>query len=108
MTLQHQTLTIELTAGEFWPVPLDQAYAVIKPETPGFIVLASIGAADQPPPVTTPQVFVCPAVLKIASLAPDRRAWLRASKGSGVVRIDLTARGAAPRPTFGPSPFPAI
>ncbi len=103
--LEHQTVNLELTAAAWWLVPEGQAFVVIRPADPGLVVLAHIGEADQPPAITSPQMFVAPAVLKIAGLLAERRVWLRASKGSGAVRIDLTAKGATPRPTFGPSPF---
>ena len=102
--LEHQTHLVDLMASEWWPVPDGQAFVVLKPDDPAMVILAHVGG-DTPPPLTPSQEFVAPAVMRIGGLAEGRRVWLRASKGAGRVRIDLTAKGAAPRPTYGPSPF---
>jgi hypothetical protein len=95
-TLEHQTHHVDLTTDAWWPVPDGQAFVVLKPDDPAMVILAHIGG-DTAPPITSPQVFVAPAVLKIASLAPDRRVWLRASKrpGRGADRPHRQGRGTA-------------
>ena len=102
--LEHQTRHVQLTSDAWWPVPDGQAFVVLKPDDPAMVIIAHIGG-DTSPPLTPSQEFVAPAVMRIGGLAEGRRVWLRASKRPGRVRIDLTAKGATPRPTFGPSPF---
>lgn len=93
-----------LRPDEWTALPPGFGHVGLRPADAGVAILAHIGQVDAPPTLAETLVFVCPVVLSLKALAPDRTVYLRTKAGSLPVRIDLAPVG-ADLTQFGPSPF---